>query len=157
MFAASGDSPQLASLRDATFRLLSTFFMGISDRSLVDASLVAALGACLGGGDEKAAASAVRAEFARGPHRQSLGPEPHRRGLTGLLHARNGRCHRRHVARGHGVACGQIIQILAKSTPHARAFATRRVVGALLQVVSLDGAALAAYTEQLRGKEQFFV
>ena len=33
--------------------------MGISDRSLVDASLVAALGACLGGGDEKAAASAV--------------------------------------------------------------------------------------------------
>ena len=58
------------------------------------------------------------------------------------------------LARGNGVACGQIIQILAKSTPHARAFATRRVVGALLQVVSLDGAALAAYTEQLRGKEQ---
>ena len=58
------------------------------------------------------------------------------------------------LARGQGVGCGGIVQGLAKSTPHARAFATRRVVGALLQVVSLDGAALAAYTEQLGDEEK---
>ena len=157
VFAASGDSPQLASLREATFGLLNTFFMGISDRSLVDASLVAALGACLGGGDEKAAASAVcvlnslvdltgRAsgqDLTDAALQAFCTPE-----MVGAIVDM--------LARGHGVPCGQIIQLLAKSTPHARAFATRRVVGALLQVVSLDGAALAAYTEQLRGKEQFF-
>ena len=155
VFAASGDSPQLASLREATFRLLSTFFMGISDRSLVDASLVTALGACLGGGDEKAAASAVCAlnslvdltgrasgqDLTDAALQAFCTPE-----MVGAIVDM--------LARGHGVASGQIIQLLAKSTPHARAFATRRVVGALLQVVSLDGAALAAYTEQLRGKEQ---
>ena len=155
VFAASGDSPQLASLREATFRLLSTFFMGISDRSLVDASLVTALGACLGGGDEKAAASAVCALHSL----VDLTGRASGQDLTDA--ALQAFCTPEMVgaivdmlARGHGVASGQIIQLLAKSTPHARAFATRRVVGALLQVVSLDGAALAAYTEQLRGKEQ---
>ena len=155
VFAASGDSPQLASLREATFRLLHELFMGISDRSLVDASLVTALGACLGGGDEKAAASAVCAlnslvdltgrasgqDLTDAALQAFCTPE-----MVGAIVDM--------LARGHGVASGQIIQLLAKSTPHARAFATRRVVGALLQVVSLDGAALAAYTEQLRGKEQ---
>ena len=155
VFAARGDSPQLASLREATFRLLRELFMGISDRSLVDASLVAALGACLGGGDEKAAASAVCAlnslvdltgrasgqDLTDAALQAFCTPE-----MVGAIVDM--------LARGHGVASGQIIQLLAKSTPHARAFATRRVVGALLQVVSLDGAALAAYTEQLRGKEQ---
>ena len=157
VFAASGDSPQLASLREATFGLLNTFFMGISDRSLVDASLVAALGACLGGGDEKAAASAVCALHSL----VDLTGRASGQDLTDA--ALQAFCTPEMVgaivdmlARGHGVPCGQIIQLLAKSTPHARAFATRRVVGALLQVVSLDGAALAAYTEQLRGKEQIF-
>ena len=157
VFAARGDSPQLASLREATFRLLHELFMGISDRSLVDASLVAALGACLGGGDEKAAASAVCALNSL----VDLTGRASGQDLTDT--ALQAFCTPEMVgaivdmlARGHGVPCGQIIQLLAKSTPHARAFATRRVVGALLQVVSLDGAALAAYTEQLRGKEQIF-
>ena len=155
VFAARGDSPQLVSLREATFRLLRELFMGISDRSLVDASLVAALGACLGGGDEKAAASAVCALHSL----VDLTGRASGQDLTDA--ALQAFCTPEMVgaivdmlARGHGVASGQIIQLLAKSTPHARAFATRRVVGALLQVVSLDGAALAAYTEQLRGKEQ---
>ncbi|CAH0375521.1 unnamed protein product [Pelagomonas calceolata] len=157
VFAARGDSPQLASLREATFRLLRELFMGISDRSLVDASLVTALGACLGGGDEKAAASAVCALFSL----VDLTGRASGQDLTDA--ALQAFCTPEMVgaivdmlARGHAVACGHIIQLLVKSTPHARAFATRRVVGALLQVVSLDGAALAAYTEQLRGKEQFF-
>ena len=143
VFAASGDSPQLASLREATFRLLSTFFMGISDRSLVDASLVTALGACLGGGDEKAAASAVCAlnslvdltgrasgqDLTDAALQAFCTPE-----MVGAIVDM--------LARGHGVPCGQIIQLLAKSTPHARAFATRRVVGALrrLEVVRADRA-----------------
>ena len=155
VFAARGDSPQLVSLREATFRLLRELFMGISDRSLVDASLVAALGACLGGGDEKAAASALCALHSL----VDLTGRASGQDLTDA--ALQAFCTPEMVgaivdmlARGHGVASGQIIQLLAKSTPHARAFATRRVVGALLQVVSLDGAALAAYTEQLRGKEQ---
>ena len=51
-----------------------------------------------------------------------------------------------HLSLGYGSACATIIEVLSEVTPDARAFATPRVVGALLEVISLDGAAaLEAY------------
>ena len=48
-----------------------------------------------------------------------------------------------HLSLGYGSACATIIEVLSEVTPDARAFATPRVVGALLEVISLDGAAAA--------------
>ena len=51
-----------------------------------------------------------------------------------------------HLSLGYGSAWATIIEVLSEVTPDARAFATPRVVGALLEVISLDGAAaLEAY------------
>ena len=140
---------QLPRLREATLELVGTLIPHLDDLSPIDASLVTAIASfasdsaagvfaleallCLVAGVEGSQGGVASKRLGDAAVRALCAPAV----VDAMVH---------HLSRGYGSACAMIIEVLSEVTPDARAFATPRVVGALLEVISLDGAAaLEAY------------
>ena len=140
---------QLPRLREATLELVGTLIPHLDDLSPIDASLVTAIASfasdsaagvfaleallCLVAGVEGSQGGVASKRLGDAAVRALCAPAV----VDAMVH---------HLSRGYGSACAMIIEVLSEVTPDARAFATPRVVGALLEVLSLDGAAaLEAY------------
>ncbi len=135
---------QLPRLREATLELVGTLIPHLDDLSPIDASLVTAVASfasdsaagvfaleallCLVAGVEGSQGGMASKRLGDAAVRALCAPAV----VDAMVH---------HLSRGYGSACAMIIEVLSEVTPDARAFATPRVVGALLEVISLDGAA----------------
>ena len=147
------DSQALAFQLRRTLDLAGTTFLGLRDLSVVDASLVRDIGSYVSDSDGQIAAYALFAlyymmvmqdevtEASKSLTDAALEAlcEPHL--VEAIAHA---------ISRGCVVSGGFIIETLADKAPsHARAFAKPPVVGALLEVISLDNDdARTAYEKQ---------
>ena len=147
------DSPAVAFQLRRTLDLVGITFMGLRDLSVVDASLVRDIGSYVGDSNGQVASLALNAlhsitvmqdevtEASKSLTDAALEAlcEPHL--VEAIAHA---------ISRGCVVSGGFIIETLADKAPsHARAFAKPPVVGALLEVISLDNDdARTAYEKQ---------
>jgi len=147
------DSPLLAKQREHMLDLAGNTFMGLRDLSLVDASLVRDIGSYVGDSTVGVSSWALYALYALTVMQDEVTEasksltdaalealcEPHL--VEAIAHA---------ISRGRAVSGGFIIEVLADQAPsHARAFAKPSVVGALLEVISLNSdEARTAYAKQ---------
>jgi hypothetical protein len=147
------DSPMLAFLRLNTLDLAGSMFLGLRDVSVVDASLVRDIGSYVGDSDGQVASLALSVLYSVAVMQSDVTEAS--KSLTdaaleafceptlieAIAHA---------ISRGRVVGGGFIIEMLAaKALSHAHAFAKPSVVGALLEVISLDsGNARTAYEKQ---------
>jgi len=148
-----GDSPMLGEQRRYMLDLAGNTFMGLRDLSLVDASLVRDIGSYVGDSKVEVSSWALYALYALTVMQDDVTEasksltdaalealcEPHL--VEAIAHA---------ISRGRAVSGGFIIEVLADQAPsHARAFAKPSVVGALLEVISLNSdEARTAYAKQ---------
>jgi len=147
------DSPAVAYQRHHMLNLAGSTFMGLRDLSLVNASLVRDIGSYVGDSDGQIDSCALYALYALTVMQDEATEasksltdaalealcEPHL--VEAIAHA---------ILRGRAVSGGFIIEVLAKNAPsHARAFAKPSVIGALLEVISLNSdEARTAYAKQ---------
>ena len=137
---------QLPRLHDATLELVGTMIPHLDDFSPIDASLVTAIASFAS--DSAAGVFALEALLwlVEGVKEgSSQGWVASKRlgdaAVPALCAPAVVDAMVHHLSLGYGSACATIIEVLSEVTPDARAFATPRVVGALLEVISLDGAA----------------
>jgi hypothetical protein len=147
------DSPAVAFQLRRTLDLAGTTFLGLRDLSVVDASLVRDIGSYVSDSDGQIAAYALSAlhymtvmqgevtEASKSLTDAALEALCDPALVEVIAHA---------ISRGCAVSCGFIIEVLATKAPsHAHAFAKPSVVGALLEVISLDSDdARTAYKKQ---------
>jgi len=152
------DSPMLAFLRGQTLSLAGATFLGLRDLSVVEASLVRDIGSYVGGSDGQVVSLALSAlhsmavmlcdvtEASNSLTDAALEALCEPTLVEAIAHA---------ISRGCAVCCGFIIEVLATKAPsHAHAFAKPSVVGALLEVISLDDDdARTAYEKQHKYSE----
>jgi hypothetical protein len=152
------DSSMLATLRGQTLFLAGATFLGLRDLSVVEASLVRDIGSYVGGSDGQVASLALSAlhsmavmlcdvtEASNSLTDAALEALCEPTLVEAIAHA---------ISRGCAVSCGFIIEVLATKAPsHAHAFAKPSVVGALLEVISLDDDdARTAYEKQHKNSE----
>lgn len=136
------DSPPLAHLEKNTLCLLVMTFLGLRDLSSIDASLVRDIGSYVSKNNGSRAVALL------GLHQlaeiMDTATEPAEALPVAMLKAF---CEPTLVeaiadalTRGTALECGIIIMSLRKATSHVHAFATPRIVCALLEVISLDSA-----------------
>ena len=148
------DSPMLASLRINTLVLADTTFLGLRDLSGVEASLVRDIGSYVGDSDGQVASLALLALYFMTVMQNDVNHEASKSLSDAALEAFceptlvEAIAHA--ISRGCVVRGGFIIEVLAAKAPsHAHAFAKPSVVGALLEVISLNSDdARTAYEKQ---------
>ena len=136
------DCPLLARQRHYMLNLAGSTFFGLRDVSLVDASLVRDIGSYVGDSNSEVSSWALYALYALTVMQDEVTEasksltdaalealcEPHL--VEAIAHA---------VSRGRAVSGGFMIETLAAESPsHARAFAKPSIIGALLEVISLN-------------------
>jgi hypothetical protein len=148
------DSPMLRGCRVGTLDLASTTFLGLRDLSVVEASLVRDIGSYVGDSDGQVASLALLALYFITMMQNDVNNEALKSLTDAALEAF---CEptlveaiAHVISRGCVVSGGFIIEVLAAKAPsHAHAFAKPSVVGALLEVISLDSdEARMAYEKQ---------
>ena len=148
------DSPMLASLRINTLVLADTTFLGLRDLSGVEASLVRDIGSYVGDSDGQVASLALLALYFMTVMQNDVNHEASKSLSDAALEAFceptlvEAIAHA--ISRGCVVRGGFIIEVLAAKAPsHAHAFAKPSIVGALLEVISLNSDdARTAYEKQ---------
>ena len=148
------DSPMLAFLRASTLDLAGATFLGLRDLSVVEASLVRDIGSYVGDSDGQVASLALLALYFMTVMQNDVNHEASKSLSDAALEAFceptlvEAIAHA--ISRGCVVRGGFIIEVLAAKAPsHAHAFAKPSVVGALLEVISLNSDdARTAYEKQ---------